>query len=236
MNRLIVTGEEAGVRMWYGDTDSTVLAEDDIPMITEAYERKYGKKLHGKDLSQFHVDIDDFRMFIELKNDKVTQSMMKLLDQMGIPFTVKGCVIDIPNKRKGELFDRLKKYKGLIINKGSRKAMCTEGYFVWKKNYALRLHSKDESDQKHEKIVTKLKGISKRAIEWKAKELGKSPIELYKDMINLKRHEFNLIHNGLAGGKMSIEYLKSFTIKQREKLTRSVGIIKDTEIILRVVD
>jgi hypothetical protein len=58
MNRVMATAEDNGIDIYYTDTDSMHLLDEDVPKLEAAYEAKYGKVVTGKQLGQFHVDFD----------------------------------------------------------------------------------------------------------------------------------------------------------------------------------
>ena len=232
MSRVLVIAQELGIKVFYTDTDSLMLSKNDVRSIAERYEIKYGVKLLGKDLSQFHCDIDDFLGYFKIENSQATDVIVKKLTKMGIEHTRHGCEIDLPVTRMVDVKNLLKKHTGIIVDSGTREARCIAGTFVWKKMYSMKLEATRANGSIIDHTIAKLKGISQRAIEWKYKQRGGSKMDMYNDLFNLKRVEFDLIHNGLDGGKMSIEYGRDMSIKQRVKLTREVGIISATEIMI----
>jgi len=58
MNRVICTAEDAGITIYYQDTDSMHLHANAIPILSKAFEDKYQMKLIGKAMLQFHTDFD----------------------------------------------------------------------------------------------------------------------------------------------------------------------------------
>ncbi len=56
MNEVICLAEDIGVHVYYQDTDSMHLPQEDVPRLAKAYEEKYGRELIGKNLGQFHED------------------------------------------------------------------------------------------------------------------------------------------------------------------------------------
>ena len=60
MNRVMCSAEQAGIPIFYQDTDSMHLMEEDVPKIADLFKFKYHKELIGKQLGQFHNDFDSF--------------------------------------------------------------------------------------------------------------------------------------------------------------------------------
>lgn len=60
MNRVMNTAEQHGINIYYQDTDSMHIMEDDVERIAKIYNSKYGRQLIGKQMCQFHIDFDRF--------------------------------------------------------------------------------------------------------------------------------------------------------------------------------
>ncbi|WP_300485543.1 DNA polymerase, partial [uncultured Brachyspira sp.] len=60
MNRVISTAEQNGINIFYQDTDSVHVMEDDVERIADIFKHKYGKELVGERMGQFHNDFDSF--------------------------------------------------------------------------------------------------------------------------------------------------------------------------------
>ena len=56
MNEVFTIAEDAGMKVFYTDTDSGHYYKKDIPVIQKLYKEKYGRELIGKNLGQFHSD------------------------------------------------------------------------------------------------------------------------------------------------------------------------------------
>jgi hypothetical protein len=56
MNEVMCLGEDIGCQMYYQDTDSFFLKQNDLNKLEKAFEEKYQRKLIGKDMGQFHSD------------------------------------------------------------------------------------------------------------------------------------------------------------------------------------
>ncbi|EAX68437.1 hypothetical protein TVAG_536290 [Trichomonas vaginalis G3] len=64
MCEVFCTAEDLGMDIFYSDTDSMHLYNEDIPRLAEEFEKRYGRVLIGKNLGQFHSD------FAEITKDK----------------------------------------------------------------------------------------------------------------------------------------------------------------------
>ena len=58
MNEVMYLAEELGLDIYYQDTDSMHIRKDQIETLATAFEERYGRKLIGKDMGQFHGDFD----------------------------------------------------------------------------------------------------------------------------------------------------------------------------------
>ena len=56
MNEVMCLAEDLGIDIYYEDTDSMHLPEEDVPRLEKAFQEKYGRTLRGKGLGQFHPD------------------------------------------------------------------------------------------------------------------------------------------------------------------------------------
>jgi DNA polymerase elongation subunit (family B) len=58
MNSVMCLADQIGLDIYYQDTDSMHIEEEDVPKLAEAYKEKYGTDLIGSNLGQFHCDFD----------------------------------------------------------------------------------------------------------------------------------------------------------------------------------
>ena len=58
MNEVMCLAEDLDIELFYQDTDSMHIYENDIKKLSENYEEKYNKILIGKGMGQFHSDFD----------------------------------------------------------------------------------------------------------------------------------------------------------------------------------
>lgn len=56
MSEVMVTAQDNSIPIFYTDTDSVHMMENDIPKLATAFKEKYGRELIGKALGQFHSD------------------------------------------------------------------------------------------------------------------------------------------------------------------------------------
>ena len=56
MNRVMCSAEDAGIPIFYQDTDSMHLPDDRVKELNEVYKLKYGTELLGGEIGQFHCD------------------------------------------------------------------------------------------------------------------------------------------------------------------------------------
>ena len=60
MNQVMATAEQNGINIYYQDTDSMHLLEDDVKKIGDIFFKKYHRTLIGEKMCQFHNDFDSF--------------------------------------------------------------------------------------------------------------------------------------------------------------------------------
>lgn len=72
MNEVMCLAEDHGVNIYYQDTDSMHMLQQDVPKLSNLFEAAYGRKLVGKDLGQFH---GDFSLDGACKNIRSTLSI-----------------------------------------------------------------------------------------------------------------------------------------------------------------
>jgi hypothetical protein len=65
MNEVICTAEDNNLKIYYQDTDSIHINDEDIVKLKDIYESKYNRQLIGKNMGQFH---SDFKMEVKGKD------------------------------------------------------------------------------------------------------------------------------------------------------------------------
>ena len=60
MNRVMCLGEQNDIHILYEDTDSMQLFKNDVHLIGKLFKEKYGQKLRGDSMTQFHNYFDVF--------------------------------------------------------------------------------------------------------------------------------------------------------------------------------
>jgi len=58
MNEVICLGEDIGLKIYYQDTDSIHINDEDIKKLINAFEKEHNRKLIGTDMGQFHSDFE----------------------------------------------------------------------------------------------------------------------------------------------------------------------------------
>ena len=67
MNEVMCLAEDNNIKMFYQDTDSIHLYEDDVKLLEDKFRELYNRELNGKNLGQFHIDFD---LGTGIKDDK----------------------------------------------------------------------------------------------------------------------------------------------------------------------
>ena len=60
MNRVICTAEQNNINIYYQDTDSIHIMEEDVNKLAKIFKHTYNKDLIGEKMTQFHNDFDSF--------------------------------------------------------------------------------------------------------------------------------------------------------------------------------
>lgn len=162
MNEVICSAEDNNLKIYYQDTDSIHINDEDISKLKDIYEKKYNRKLIGKNMGQFHSD-----------------------------FSMKG-------------------YNNIV---------STGLIMLGKKSYIDRLRGEDENGNFHYDYHIRLKGINNEAIKLKIKQDYKNPFELYEDLYNGKKINFDLT---AEGSKCCFEFGKSYNIITKTNFKREV--------------
>jgi hypothetical protein len=105
MNEVMTTAEDNGINIYYQDTDSMHINNNDIEKLEKAFRLQYNRELIGKSLGQFHSDF-------EIKDCKNVVSV-------GAYFVGKKCYIDKLrgiNNNNEEVFDYHIRMKGVSSN------------------------------------------------------------------------------------------------------------------------
>jgi hypothetical protein len=126
MNRVMCLAEENGIPIYYQDTDSMHLQEDDVTKLATLFKDKYGQTLIGSKLTQFHSDFEvpancvapvHSRLLIALGKKSYLDVLSDEQGNQGYHIRMKGvpqqCLINYCRKQGIsviELYERL--YKG----------------------------------------------------------------------------------------------------------------------------
>jgi hypothetical protein len=132
MNEVMCLADDLNLKIYYQDTDSMHLLDENIPILSNAFKEKYERELIGKNLGQFH---SDFKMSCENKTGEIyatksiflgKKSYMNVLEAVeegtgkiinddhirmkGIPMTTVKFTAKMHKCSVAELYERL--YKG----------------------------------------------------------------------------------------------------------------------------
>lgn len=177
MSEVMATAQDENISIYYQDTDSMMLHDDDIPRLEEVFMNKYGRKLVGKDLGQFSSDL-------KAEDDS-------------------------------EFAQSGKKIKEIY---------ATEGIFVGKKAYILKVECVDEEGKVYDAgYHSRCKGVNTQSIEHllsKPEHKGKDILDIYNDWYQGKAYDLDLTA-GQTVCSMDIN-LKTNTIHNRQSFIRNI--------------
>lgn len=175
MSEVMTTAQDENIPIYYQDTDSMMLHDDDIPRLEEVFMNKYGRKLVGKDLGQFSSD---------LKAEDDSEACGK-------------------------------KIKNIY---------ATEGIFVGKKAYILKVECVDEEGKVYDAgYHSRCKGVNTQSIEHllsKPEHKGRDILDIYNDWYQGKSYDLDLTA-GQTVCSMDIN-LKTNTIHNRQSFIRNI--------------
>ena len=177
MSEVMATAQDENIPIYYQDTDSMMLHDDDIPRLEEVFMNKFGRKLVGKDLGQFSSDL-------KAEDDS-------------------------------EFAESGKKIKEIY---------ATEGIFVGKKAYILKVECLDEDGTTYDAgFHSRCKGVNNQSIEHllsKPEHKNKDKLDIYNDWFEGKSYDLDLTA-GQTVCSMDIN-LKTNTIHNRTKFIRNI--------------
>jgi hypothetical protein len=177
MSEVMTTAQDENIPIYYQDTDSMMLHDDDIPRLEEVFMNKYGRKLVGKDLGQFSSDL------------------------------------------KAEDHSDFGKSGHKIKN-----IYATEGVFVGKKAYILKVECEDEDGKLWDAgFHSRCKGVNTQSIEHllsQDEHKNKDILDIYNDWYEGKAYDLDLTA-GQTVCSMDIN-LKTNTIHNRQSFIRNI--------------
>ena len=71
MNCVMCLADQIGIDVYYQDTDSMHIEEEDVPKLAAAFKEKYGTELIGSQLGQFHCDFDPIKPGVPVRSKKL---------------------------------------------------------------------------------------------------------------------------------------------------------------------
>lgn len=177
MSEVMTTAQDEDIPIYYQDTDSMMLHDEDIPRLEEAFMNKYNRKLVGKDLGQFSSDLNPE------EDSEFAQSGNKI-----------------------------------------KKIYATEGIFVGKKAYILKVECEDEDGKIWDAgFHSRCKGVNTQSIEHllsKPEHKHKNRLDIYNDWYEGKAYDLDLTA-GQSVCSMNIN-LKENTIHNRTEFIRNI--------------
>jgi hypothetical protein len=177
MSEVMTTAQDENIPIYYQDTDSMMLHDDDIPRLEEVFMNKYGRKLVGKALGEFSSDL------------------------------------------KAEDDSDFGKSGNKIKN-----IYATEGIFVGKKAYILKVECEDEDGKLWDAgFHSRCKGVNTQSIEHllsQDEHKNKDILDIYNDWYDGKAYDLDLTA-GQTVCSMDIN-LKTNTIHNRQSFIRNI--------------
>jgi hypothetical protein len=177
MSEVMTTAQDEDIPIYYQDTDSMMLHNEDIPRLEEVFMNKYNRKLVGKDLGQFSSDLNP--------------------------------------EEDSEFAESGKKIS---------KIYATEGIFVGKKAYILKVECVDEDGKIWDAgFHSRCKGVNTQSIEHllsKPEHKHKDRLDIYNDWYEGESYDLDLTA-GQTVCSMDIN-LKTNMIHNRTEFIRNI--------------
>ena len=101
MNEVMCLSEDLKLKIYYQDTDSMHISENDINILSDGFKSKYNRDLIGKNMGQFHTDFSS--KILDKKTIYAKRSI----------FLGKKCYIDELTDEEGKLIDYHIRMKGI---------------------------------------------------------------------------------------------------------------------------
>ena len=127
MNEVICTAEDIGIRVYYQDTDSIHIDDDKIELLEKEFEKRFGRKLRGDQLGQFHPDFDK----CNIKNNNCVRyvcntkedydDINKFIDEYN----------DVMKQVHSDNKDVFNKLKINVLNKIEKENINTTKYYIY---------------------------------------------------------------------------------------------------------
>ena len=183
MDRVVNLADDIGIKTFYQDTDSFFLQYKKLPALEKEFFKKYGTRLVGNDLGQFHPDFewDDFG---HLRRDPGRELVSTKLIVLG-----------------------KKAYLNVLIPVMDEKGYeeCKDCENVHGANAGRKIEEREEENETMISYHVRMKGVPSLAIFDKAVKDRQTVEELYMRMYNGEKLPFNVV----AGTRVSIRTLKS---------------------------
>ena len=71
MNEVMCLANQKGLEVYYQDTDSLHIKEEDVPKLQQHFKEAYGRELIGKNLCQFHCDFEPIKPGVPVHSKKL---------------------------------------------------------------------------------------------------------------------------------------------------------------------
>ena len=71
MNEVMCLADQKGLQVYYQDTDSLHIKEEDVPKLQTFFKETYGRELIGSNLCQFHCDFDEIEKGVPVHSNKL---------------------------------------------------------------------------------------------------------------------------------------------------------------------
>jgi len=199
MNEVMCLAEQNKLKLYYQDTDSIHIKEEDIEVLQKLYNNKYNRELIGKGMGQFHSDFDSDiitgnRYYNEDKKEHIT-----------INFKTK--------EERQEWLNNNKEYEP------DPEIYAEESIFLGKKCYIDKLCGKDEFGNIVYDYHIRMKGVSDSAIKHKAKVEQISFMEIYERLFRGVGETFDLC---CGGEKAVFEFNSNYTISSKKSFPRTL--------------
>ena len=195
MTEPMALAQSLNIPIYYQDTDSMILQDDDISRLEEAYFKEYNRKLIGNDMGQFNSDLKP-----QLKINNIKEN-------------INGVVTERPRKIM-EIYATDAVFVGKKAYNLKLEVICEEG-LKHDAGFHTRLKGVNTASLSH-----LLKQIHTGKCKGKDKDIHKTIHNIYEDFYNGDAYDLDLT---AGGDSVSMDInIKTNTIKNRQEFIRTI--------------
>ena len=221
MNELMCLAEDNNIILYYQDTDSIHIEDDDIKNLEKIYNDKYGRELIGKSMGQFHSD------FVMKGAKNIISTKLITLGKKSYCDVLEGYKLE--TKKYG--IDEINNIS--LFNKNGD--IYSIGDDLIDKYGDVQYKNNIELDENNNKIIIqdyhfRMKGIPQDILINRVKnsflknEKSYDNIyDLYQGLLSGDKITFNLLDNGSKNDRLQLKFNKDYSISVMDEFNRMIS-------------